>query len=454
MRETPEVMLMSRLIGIAAWSGLCALLVLPAGCSRNEQDGKRTDTGRTEDVRPAADETVVAAAQPAEKDPNLERLVSLPYVDWSDEIAEPSESGATVYEAEQVCPGYRLYNIAGTCELVLLDESFTEVHRWSLAAAGFADNCRFWSRGTLLPDGDVIIVGAKNIPDQPTWGATMGCYVARLTWAGDVVYCKYMPAHHDFEALPDGRVLTLTERFRSIPEYRTDADVLEGFVTMLSPEAEVVDELSLYDLWMNSPDVLPVLQDVPIAEWGHGPIVDTFHPNTVEWLKPEPELAAQHGLYRGDKVLVTVRFQDMVVIADWNTKKAVWGWGRGELDCPHGGTLVPGGNILIFDNGRGRRWSRVVEVDPRTDKIVWQYQAEERGEFFSSGGGSNSRLPNGNTLIVESHKGRVFEVVPDGEIVWEFLCPVLNEEGKRAGIGWMDLYDAAFIETLRARHAQ
>jgi len=32
-------------------------------------------------------------------------------------------------------------------------------------------------------------------------------------------------------------------------------------------------------------------------------------------------------------------------------------------------------------------------------------------------------MPNGNTLIVESEPGRVFEVAPDGEIVWEFVSP-------------------------------
>jgi hypothetical protein len=33
------------------------------------------------------------------------------------------------------------------------------------------------------------------------------------------------------------------------------------------------------------------------------------------------------------------------------------------------------------------------------------------------------RLPNGNTLIVESQAGRAIEVTPDQEIVWEFVHP-------------------------------
>ena len=37
--------------------------------------------------------------------------------------------------------------------------------------------------------------------------------------------------------------------------------------------------------------------------------------------------------------------------------------------------------------------------------------------------GSVQRLPNANTLIVESDNGRVFEVDTEGTVVWEFFSP-------------------------------
>ena len=37
--------------------------------------------------------------------------------------------------------------------------------------------------------------------------------------------------------------------------------------------------------------------------------------------------------------------------------------------------------------------------------------------------GTSQRLPNGNTLITESENGRAFEVVPGGDIVWEYNNP-------------------------------
>ena len=41
---------------------------------------------------------------------------------------------------------------------------------------------------------------------------------------------------------------------------------------------------------------------------------------------------------------------------------------------------------------------------------------------------SETRLANGNTLIVESIAGRVLEVAPNDDIVWEFINPVRGGE--------------------------
>ena len=43
--------------------------------------------------------------------------------------------------------------------------------------------------------------------------------------------------------------------------------------------------------------------------------------------------------------------------------------------------------------------------------------------FYSSFVSSAQRLPNGNTMITEGHDGRIFEVTPEQEIVWEYMSP-------------------------------
>jgi hypothetical protein len=70
----------------------------------------------------------------------------------------------------------------------------------------------------------------------------------------------------------------------------------------------------------------------------------------------------------------------------------------------------------------------VVEFDPRDpDHPVWIYTANMSGRpnwwFFSSFISSAQRLPNGNAFITEGMNGRMFEVTPSGQIVWEYVSP-------------------------------
>ena len=103
---------------------------------------------------------------------------------------------------------------------------------------------------------------------------------------------------------------------------------------------------------------------------------------------------------------------------------------------------LPGaGNVLVFDNQGAAGFppiylnmfagSRVLEIDPISREIVWQFDASVSGRpfwnFFSSFISSARRLSNGNTLICEGMHGRFFQVTPKGEIVWEYVNPFFGE---------------------------
>lgn len=70
-----------------------------------------------------------------------------------------------------------------------------------------------------------------------------------------------------------------------------------------------------------------------------------------------------------------------------------------------------------------------MEINPVTKEIVWQYDASSSQNsigywaFLSTFMSSARRLPNGNTLICEAMHGRIFQVTPEGEIVWEYVNP-------------------------------
>ena len=113
--------------------------------------------------------------------------------------------------------------------------------------------------------------------------------------------------------------------------------------------------------------------------------------------------------------------------------KIIWTWGPGQVQLPHMPTMLSSGHILIYDNGTEKRpYSRVIELEPVSGHILWEYKAKPPESFFSHWQGSAQRLPNGNTLICESTKALVFEVTRDGKIVWRFWSPeVKNTRRKR-----------------------
>ncbi len=92
--------------------------------------------------------------------------------------------------------------------------------------------------------------------------------------------------------------------------------------------------------------------------------------------------------------------------------------------------MLANGNVLIFDNGTLRGYSRVIELNPLTETIEWEYVADPKEAFFSAAISGAQHLPNGNTLICEGGRARLFEVIPDGEIVWEFINPYRHENGR------------------------
>ena len=88
-------------------------------------------------------------------------------------------------------------------------------------------------------------------------------------------------------------------------------------------------------------------------------------------------------------------------------------------------------------NNASRDYSRVLQFNPITLEITWQYTPLEAGfflfsdasKFYSSYISSAQRLPNGNTLITEGSDGRLIEVTPDHEIVWEYINPYFKNIG-------------------------
>ncbi len=78
--------------------------------------------------------------------------------------------------------------------------------------------------------------------------------------------------------------------------------------------------------------------------------------------------------------------------------------------------LLANGNVLFQDN-----WTHIVEMDPKTNAIVWEYDAAQAGgnQGKQLEVHAFQRLENGDTMIVESGIGRIIEVNQAWQITHE-----------------------------------
>lgn len=386
------------------------------------------------------------APPPAATTGDIDRLRSLPYVDSMAARGDEPE-GVVFCDAERVCPGYNLYEVQMLSRAELIDAQGRVLRSWNHAPSDR------WERAELLPNGDLVAVGAAPYVwkdgGPPERIADESRYVLRLDWHGQVLWKKQLRAHHDITPVPDGKLLVLTFERRMEPEINAQVPTRDDYLTLLNADGTVSAAHSMLAAVRRSAKVFR-LKRVGPSVLGGPPWVDVFHSNSVEWLHRE-HLVGRHPLYDLGNILVCFRHQDRIAVFNWERNEVVWAWGEEELSGPHDAQVLENGHILVFDNGLGRGASRVLEIDPLAGQIVWRYQAQPATSFYTASKGSAQRLPNGNTLIAESDKGRAFEVTPAGEVVWEFVSPHRVKGSERAAIVRMRRVPTVLVDALNAQ---
>ena len=231
--------------------------------------------------------------------------------------------------------------------------------------------------------------------------------------------------HHDIDVANNGNIYTLGWKKREIteeyPQVPFSGPILDDLIIILTPDGQEIKKFSIFDAFYHS-DYAGYLDFV-------GEDGDIFHTNSIDLLEP-PMLQKNEMFYEGD-ILVSIRNINTIAVIDGEEDTVKWAL-TGMWRQQHQSVLLRNGNILLLDNLGGNRQSyfefnrsKVIEIDPFTQKIYWEYweDGDEDPPFFTHWLGYNQRLPNGNTLITESDQGRIFEVTPDKDIVWEYYNP-------------------------------
>jgi Arylsulfotransferase (ASST) len=334
----------------------------------------------------------------------------------------------------------------------------------------------------MLDNGHVLR-GAKDPGTSGFGGGGAGGRLQEFDFDGslvwDFVYNQDRLPHHDVAILPNGDILAIAwerktaeqarragRREEFIPPDGVWPDMLIEFKPQPPNGARVVWEWHSWDHLVRSedaaahPERIDVNGDlIGVAKPPKNPPKDIFHTNSVKYNA------------RLDQIMVSVpRFNEIWVI-DHSTTTAeaagstggrsgkggdlLYRWGnpqtyrRGsESDRMFGfqhdarwieDGLPGAGHISVFSDrtpGPQGPYTKVYEFVPPVDsngryklpakgpygpaEPVWTYSAKGFDASYISGA---QRLANGNTFVSSGPKGRLFEVTPAGEIVWEYWSP-------------------------------
>jgi hypothetical protein len=374
------------------------------------------------------------------------------------------------YNASKAYEGYTLFSSEGTKTTYLIDMLGNVVHTWDhvndppglhfvlLENGHILGNTSSRNRN-VTPGGYGDEAGGSTEADNR--GMNFGGMVkglVELDWYGNVTW-EFEPdpsegiLHHDFVRLPNGN--TLTNAWEMVPyeeaiaagrraDHTTERGVAADVIYEIDPGGKIVWKWSSWEhRGMNSKNHLDVNYITYVLPEYSNDNPDWTHFNDIDY---DPAT---------DQILVDSREFGELYIIDHKTGDILYRWGNpssygagdpptfttpGEqiLFGPHDSHWIkeglPGaGNILIFNNGWGRppiTYSSVIEMNPKTGEIVWEYRSKAETGFASHHISGAQRLPNGNTFICSGNSGHLFEVTTEGEVVWEYINPVTGEGPK------------------------
>jgi Arylsulfotransferase (ASST) len=388
--------------------------------------------------------------------------------------------GTTIFKPDKTWSGYTLIDTHEQQGAVLLDMNGNVVRHWTEINA-------MPGPFRILPGGYVMGGTTQRAPHQESIALRELDWDGKEVWRfdrteqvtlenGETVWAARQ--HHDWQRegspvgyyapgqaplVDRGRTLILAHKNVTKPEI-SDKRLEDDYLLEVSWTGEVLWE------WLASDHV----DEFGFSEDARNAIhrsvafsrarqsADWLHVNAASYVGPNRWFDGGDARFNPENVLISMREASIILIID-REGHVVWRMGPDYRDDPalaklgqiigqHHPHIIPvglpgAGNLLVFDNGGSagygagtavapngvgvlqRDYSRVLEIDPVTFEKIWEYSipGTEHYQFFSQYVSSAQRLPNGNTLITEGNDGRVFELTPEREIVWEYVSPYFGK---------------------------
>ncbi len=377
-------------------------------------------------------------------------------------------TGVTIYDPSRAYSCFVAFSsLDGNTYLIDMDGN--EVHRWPY----MGNPAEIIDPALTGGQRGHVLLQMQKINDS-RGGIFTNRTIGELDWNGNKVWEWGDTApggaarqNHDWARLKNGNTLLLVTIPRAVPG--------------LGPK--VIGDQAIYEVTPAGKIVWKWVAGDHLPEFGFPPAGMAYLRERVRRNPPEPYgyleindmqvLGSNQWFDSGDKrfdpenIMIDSRKGNVVLILSKKTGHVVWRLGPvfpgsefspdqrignktlpravDQISGQHNAHLIakglPGaGNLLLYDDEGGAGFppaalgiyagSRILEIDPVKKQIVWQYTGESSGRptwsFFTSFVSNAARLPNGNTLITEGMNGRIFQITPDGTIVWEYVTPYVG----------------------------
>jgi hypothetical protein len=322
-------------------------------------------------------------------------------------------------------------------QVKLLNMDGMEIHHWDIDFFKIWPNPKhlyperiipqnrfnFHSQGMVVHSNGSIVVNAGD------FGAVKLDKCSNVIWTLDRMTHHsitmteegnyWIPGHRDLRHISAEklRIAGLTRHALESQFLTQDTwGTFENLLLLVNSQGQVLKEISVLQALINGGFERQLYDAIQIKR------SDPTHINDIEVVTRA--LADKiSGIGVGD-LLVSIRQMHMLAVFDKDTGKIKWHH-EGPWVMQHDPDIMPDGNIVVYNNrplSLNRIFcSNLMELNPNNNEVAVIYPLKNQKAFFSHIFGSHQLLPNGNRLVVESLSGRVFEINPEGNVVWDYV---------------------------------
>ena len=263
-------------------------------------------------------------------------------------LAQYEGEGVTINNRNKTSDGYTLITSMwqDTSGLKLIDMNGKEIYKWLVSYNSIFPIPD--SSEDNITDWDVDVHGSVIYPNGDIVFNFNGRGLVKIDKKSNVIWKLKDDYHHSVYMDDNG--------FLWVPGRKTHNDIVtnflllnppyyEDFICKISPEGEILEKLSLIEVFYNSGMESILFADGSFATGKKAN--DITHLNDIDILNSN--IAKNFPLFKSGDIMLSMRHLNLIIIIDHETKKIKWSM-IGPHIRQHDPDFTDDGNIIVFDN--------------------------------------------------------------------------------------------------------